>query len=261
MAATTGEFVRLTARDGFTLNAWRAAPAGTPRGGVVVLQEIFGLNAHIRSVADRFAAEGYLAIARHSSTACGRGSKLGYTPEDVTQGAGIRAQTTLDGALADVHAAMCEATAGGKVGVVGYCWGGTLAYAASARLEGVAAAVCYYGGGIAGMLGETPRAPTIMHFGARDKHIRSPTWRRSSRPIRTSPFSSTRPTTASTATPAPLRRALGRPRAGAHAGVSRRKIALRPDLSAPAAGRAPTASRSPRGTGPRRRGTSPDSCR
>ncbi|MHB2169773.1 dienelactone hydrolase family protein [Alsobacter sp. R-9] len=171
MANITGETIRLTAKDGFTLSAYRAAPAGKPRGGIVVLQEIFGLNPHIRSVADRFAAEGYLAVAPALFDRVEPGIELGYTPEDVTAGAAIRARTTMDGALADTHAAMCEAASAGKVGVVGYCWGGTLAYAASARLAGVAAAVCYYGGGIAGLLGEVPHAPTIMHFGALDKHI------------------------------------------------------------------------------------------
>jgi carboxymethylenebutenolidase len=171
MAGTTGDTIRLAAKDGFTLSAYRAAPAGTPRGGIVVLQEIFGLNPHIRSVADRFAAEGYLAVAPALFDRVRPGIELGYAPADVTEGAGIRARTTLEGALADVQAAMTEAASAGKVGVVGYCWGGTLAYAASARLDGVAASVCYYGGGIAGMLAETPRAPTIMHFGALDKHI------------------------------------------------------------------------------------------
>lgn len=171
MAGTTGDTIRLTAKDGFTLSAYRAAPAGTPRGGIVVLQEIFGLNPHIRSVADRFAAEGYLAVAPALFDRVGPGIELGYTPADVTEGAAIRARTTMEGALADVQAAMAEAASAGHVGVVGYCWGGTLAYAASARLDGVAAAVCYYGGGIAGMLAEMPRAPTIMHFGALDKHI------------------------------------------------------------------------------------------
>lgn len=171
MAGTTGDTIRLAAKDGFTLSAYRAAPAGTPRGGIVVLQEIFGLNPHIRSVADGFAAEGYLAVAPALFDRVRPGIELGYSPADVTEGAGIRARTTMEGALADMQAAMAEAASAGKVGVVGYCWGGTLAYAASARLDGVAASVCYYGGGIAGMLAEIPRAPTIMHFGARDKHI------------------------------------------------------------------------------------------
>lgn len=171
MTGTSGEMIRLTAKDGFALSAWRAAPAGTPRGGVVVLQEIFGLNAHIRSVADRFAAEGYLAVAPALFDRVRPGIELDYRPQDVTEGAAIRARTTMDAALADVHAAVCEASSAGPVGVVGYCWGGTLAYAAAARLEGVAASVCYYGGGIAGLLAEPPHAPTIMHFGARDAHI------------------------------------------------------------------------------------------
>ncbi len=166
-----GETIELTAKDGFTLSAWKAVPAGTPKGGVVVLQEIFGLNPHIRSVADRFAAAGYLAIAPALFDRVQPGIELGYTPDDVTNGAAIRARTTLDGALADTQAAIDAASEAGKVGVVGYCWGGSLAFWASTRLSGVSAAVCYYGGMIANALDEIPKAPTIMHFGQLDKHI------------------------------------------------------------------------------------------
>lgn len=166
-----GEMIKLTAKDGFTLSAWKAAPAGAPKGGVVVLQEIFGLNAHIRSVADRFAAGGYLAIAPALFDRVEPGIELGYTPEDVTNGAAIRGKTTLDGALADTQAAIDAAAEAGKVGVVGFCWGGSLAFYAATRLSGVAASVCYYGGTIANALGETPKVPTIMHFGQKDTHI------------------------------------------------------------------------------------------
>lgn len=166
-----GEMIRLSAKDGFTLSAWKAVPAGAPKGGVVILQEIFGLNAHIRSVADRYAAEGYLAIAPALFDRVRPGIELGYTPDDVTNGARIRAETTTEGALADTQAAIEAAAAGGKVGVVGYCWGGSLAFLAATRLTGLSAAVCYYGGMIANALDEVPRVPTIMHFGRLDKHI------------------------------------------------------------------------------------------
>src|SRR6476659_9902363 len=101
MERRMGETIKLTAKDGFTLSAWKAVPAGEPKGGVVVLQEIFGLNPHIRSVADRFAAAGYLAIAPALFDRVQPGIELGYTPDDITNGAAIRARTTLDGALAD----------------------------------------------------------------------------------------------------------------------------------------------------------------
>ncbi|MCP8937868.1 dienelactone hydrolase family protein [Alsobacter sp. SYSU M60028] len=166
-----GETIALKARDGFECAAYKASPKGAPKGGLVVIQEIFGVNSHIRSVADRFAAEGYLAVAPALFDRAERGLELGYKPDDIARGAAVRAKVKNEDALADIEAAIAVAAEGGKVGVVGYCWGGTLAYASACRLKGLAAAVCYYGGGIAGMLDETPKIPTIMHFGALDKHI------------------------------------------------------------------------------------------
>lgn len=166
-----GETITLKAKDGFEFAAYRARPAGAPKGGIVVIQEIFGLNSHIRNVADRYAAEGYLAVAPALFDRAERGVELGYTPDDVTKGAAIRARVPDAGALADIEACVAAASEAGKVGVVGYCWGGTLAFAASCGIPGIAAAVCYYGGGIATMLDRIPKAPTIMHFGKLDKHI------------------------------------------------------------------------------------------
>lgn len=166
-----GDWIKLAASDGVTIDAYRAQPTGTPKAGLVVLQEIFGVNDHIRRVADGFAAEGYLAIAPALFDRVRPKIELGYGPDDMKQGVDIRAQTTLDGALADTAAAIEAVSGAGKVGVVGYCWGGSLAYMAAARLPGVAAAVGYYGGMIASNLGEIPKAPTILHFGEKDKHI------------------------------------------------------------------------------------------
>ena len=166
-----GKMITLKAKDGFELAAYRAEPVGTPKAGLVVAQEIFGLNHHIRNVADRFAAEGYLVIAPALFDRAEKGVELGYGPDDITKGAAIRARVPMEGAMADIEASIKAASEAGKVGVVGYCWGGTLAWAASTRLPGVAASVCYYGGGIATMLDEVPKAPTIMHFGELDKHI------------------------------------------------------------------------------------------
>ncbi|WP_460449367.1 dienelactone hydrolase family protein [Alsobacter sp. SYSU BS001988] len=166
-----GDMIRLTAADGVTIDAYRAAPSGAPKAGVVVLQEIFGVNDHIRRVTDGFAAEGYLAIAPALFDRAQPHVELGYGPDDMQQGMEIRARTTLEGALADVEAAVKAASEAGKVGVVGYCWGGSLAFLAATRLAGVSAAVGYYGGMIASHLDEIPKAPTILHFGEKDKHI------------------------------------------------------------------------------------------
>jgi carboxymethylenebutenolidase len=166
-----GENINLTAKDGATIGAYRSAPADEPKGGMVVLQEIFGLNHHIRAVADRYAAVGYLAIAPALFDRVEPGVELGYGEADRPRAMDIRGKTKLEETLADIEAAVALAAAGGSVGVVGYCWGGTLAWAAATRLSGISAAVGYYGGGIAGMLNEQPRSPVMLHFGERDKHI------------------------------------------------------------------------------------------
>ena len=166
-----GENINLTAKDGVTIGAYRSAPPDEPKGGMVVLQEIFGVNHHIRAVADYYAAAGYLAIAPALFDRVEPGIELGYSEADRPRAMEIRGKTNLDETLADIEAAVALAAAGGDVGVVGYCWGGTLAWAAAARLVGISAAVGYYGGGIAGMLNEQPRVPIMLHFGDRDKHI------------------------------------------------------------------------------------------
>jgi carboxymethylenebutenolidase len=166
-----GENINLTAKDGATIGAYRSAPADEPKGGMVVLQEIFGVNHHIRAVADRYAAAGYLTIAPALFDRVEAGVELGYGEADRPRAMDIRGKTKLEETLADIEAAAALAAAGGSVGVVGYCWGGTLAWAAATRLSGISAAVGYYGGGIAGMLNEQPRAPVMLHFGERDKHI------------------------------------------------------------------------------------------
>ena len=171
------EMIKLTARDGATIDAYKAMPAGKPRGGVVVVQEIFGVNPHIRRVADGFAAEGYVAIAPALFDRVKPGIELGYTQEDIA-----KAMTLLNGidqtaALLDVEAGVEAARAdlasrgGGKVGVVGFCWGGTLAFAAAADLDGVSASVGDYGGGIVKMLDKTPKVPLMLQFGELDTHI------------------------------------------------------------------------------------------
>lgn len=174
--------ITLTAADGHTFPAYVATPDGAPRGGIVVIQEIFGVNGHIREVADGYAAAGYVAVApavyaRAGAPGAGDGGpfgvELGYTQDDIARGLEIRAAVALDDVVADIAAAADEARrrSGGRVGAVGYCWGGFLATAAAQRLAGtVDAAVGYYGGGIAAsLLDATPVAPLLLHF-AEDDH-------------------------------------------------------------------------------------------
>lgn len=166
-----GTMIELVARDGHRLSAWRADPVGTPKGGLVVVQEIFGLNEHIRAVTDGFAADGWLAIAPALFDRTGRGIELGYDPDGIAKGREIAFGQPQDAALADVAAAIDEARRlTGTAAVVGYCWGGTLAWLAATRL-GADAAVGYYGGGIAKAAAETPRAPVMLHFGETDHAI------------------------------------------------------------------------------------------
>ncbi len=166
-----GEMIKLTAKDGARIGAYQAEPNGKPRGGIVVLQEIFGVNHHIRKIADGFAMAGYLAIAPAVFDRVAPDAELGYSPADVKQGMEIRARTRLEDTLADIEAAIAAAALAGRVGIVGYCWGGTLAYAAATHLSGLSAAVCYYGSGIAAMAKQQLLAPTEFHFGERDKSI------------------------------------------------------------------------------------------
>lgn len=165
------EMIDLTAADGATIGAYRATPSTKPKGGLVVVQEIFGVNPHIRRVTDGFAAEGYIAVAPAFFDRVKPGVELGYDADGMTEGRGYverldRAQTLLD-----LEAAVKVAAEGGKVGVVGFCWGGSIAYLAACETSGVAAAVGYYGGQIAKLLDRRPRVPLMLHFGEFDKHI------------------------------------------------------------------------------------------
>ena len=166
-----GTAIELTSPDGFRLSAYRAEPAGTPRGGLVVVQEIFGVNAHIRSVCDGYAADGYLAVAPALFDRYQRGVDWGYTPEDIARGREVRAQADAAAALMDVVAARDAAAQAGRVGIVGYCWGGFIAWLAAARVDGFACAIAYYGGGMHEARGEAPRVPVLGHFGRKDGMI------------------------------------------------------------------------------------------
>jgi len=166
-----GEWIELKAQDGAAVSAWLATPAEPARGAVVVVQEIFGVNHHIRSVADRFAEAGYLAVAPAIFDRVERGVELGYNDEGRARGMAIVGKVDREAALLDVAAAVERVAAAGKVAVVGFCYGGTIAWLASARIPGVGAAVGYYGGGVIGLKDLQPRAPTMLHFGERDAHI------------------------------------------------------------------------------------------
>jgi carboxymethylenebutenolidase len=164
------DWTRLMARDGHEFNAWLAAPQGTARGAVVVLQEIFGVNAHIRSVTERFAAAGYLAIAPALFDRIRRDIELGYSPAEIEEGRGYMKQLAQDKVSLDIAACMAVVKHAGRVGAVGYCWGGTQAYLAACKLP-VACAVAYYGTSIAANLDHRPLAPVLYHFGELDRSI------------------------------------------------------------------------------------------
>jgi carboxymethylenebutenolidase len=168
--AGTGRWETLMARDGHEFACWLAKPAGAPRGAIVVLQEIFGVNSHIRSVADRFAAEGYLAIAPALFDRIDRGRELGYTPDDVQRGLGLRLQVTLEQSLLDIGAAVNVVKHAGRVATIGYCWGGQLSWVCASALQ-VNAAIGYYASRIWEQIERTPTCPVLLHFGTQDQGI------------------------------------------------------------------------------------------
>ena len=165
-----GEFTTLMARDGHEFNAWLAAPSGPPRGALVVAQEIFGVNRHIRAVSDSYAAEGYLAIAPCLFDRIRRGIELGYSEADVQQGRGYRLQLPKEKTLLDLSACINVVRHSGRVSILGFCWGGTLAYIAACELP-VFCAISYYGGQIKDHLDKSPKRPVLYHFGEKDPHI------------------------------------------------------------------------------------------
>jgi carboxymethylenebutenolidase len=165
-----GEFTPLMARDGHEFRAWLAAPSGRAKGAVVVIQEIFGVNSHIRAVSDSFAADGYLAIAPSLFDRVRMGIELGYADKDMQQGRGYVMQLKSDQTLKDISAALAIVKHAGRVGTVGYCWGGKMSYLAACELP-IACAVSYYGGGITQVLDKKPKCAVMYHFGERDKHI------------------------------------------------------------------------------------------
>jgi carboxymethylenebutenolidase len=166
-----GKMIDLKAADGHAFKAYLAEPVGTPRGAVVVVPEIFGVNSHIRSVADGYAADGYLAVAPALFDRAQRGFESGYTQPEIQAGIALMQKVSWEEAITDVRAAIDTAKHAGKVGIVGYCWGGAVAWVAAARLPGLAAAVPYYGGAIPTLKDEQPKCPMLLHFGESDASI------------------------------------------------------------------------------------------
>ena len=167
-----GEWVKLRAADGQELGAYVAKPAGEPVAGLVVAQEIFGVNAHIRSVTDGWAKDGYLAVAPAIFDRIEPGVDLGYEGADMQRAMSLIPRLDIEKALLDTKAAMeyAASATGKEVGVIGYCFGGTVAWLAATRL-GASAAVGYYGGRIAQYANENPACPVMLHFGRQDAHI------------------------------------------------------------------------------------------
>ena len=167
-----GRWIELKPEGAGSIAAWRADPAGrAPRGGIVVIQEIFGVNAHIREMTDRFAAAGYLAVAPAIFDHLEKGFDVGYDAESRARAMPLVGRIDFEQVLRDAAAAIAVAHEGGKVGIVGYCFGGSVAWAAAARLPGLSAAVGYYGGKTLAMKNLEPKVPTMLHFGEKDQHI------------------------------------------------------------------------------------------
>jgi carboxymethylenebutenolidase len=164
-----GTTIELTAADGHQFSAYRATPSGKARGAVIVVQEVFGVNAHIRRVTDDYAADGYVAIAPAMYDRVERGYESGYTQPEIAAGVAIMQKLDWSNTLQDIAAAVAEAGKIGKTAIVGFCWGGTVAWRAASATPGLAASVAYYPGGIANFADQELRCPVMCHFGEMDK--------------------------------------------------------------------------------------------
>ncbi len=178
-----GRWIEVISEDGHRLPAWEATPEKPARGAIVVIQEIFGVNSHIRSIADGFAADGYHAIAPALFDRVQPGFETGYADDDIKAGRALAQKAGVDDVMKDLAATVKLASgagaggahpgsapgAAGRVGIVGYCWGGTMSWVASSRVDGLACAVVYYGGNIASFVGEQPKCPVLCHFGKNDR--------------------------------------------------------------------------------------------
>lgn len=166
----SAQSISLQTSDGHTLSAYEARPDKSPRGGIVLLQEIFGITGYIRSVCDGYAREGYHVVAPALFDRLRAGIVLGYSKDDAVKGRELRAQIPWEKTFADVEAVKARVAGAGKIATLGYCWGGTISWRAAGHVDGIAAAVCYYGTQIAPYTSEQPHCPVLMHFGDKD-HI------------------------------------------------------------------------------------------
>lgn len=163
-----GQTVQLAAGDGHRFAAYRAAPAEAARGALVIVQEIFGVTQHMRNVADQYAGIGYTSVVPAMFDRIEPGIELPYT--EIARGREYAGRLRLDQTLLDINAAIAAVAADGQPGVVGFCWGGTIAYLAACEAP-IAAAVAYYGGRITQYLDRKPRVPVMYHFGELDRNI------------------------------------------------------------------------------------------
>jgi carboxymethylenebutenolidase len=166
-----GQDINLTASDGFKLGGYRADPAGAPKAAIVVIQEIFGVNHHIRSVCDRLAAEGYVVIAPSIFDRTHPNFQCGYSPDEIANARTFIANPDWPAMLRDTQAAIDAVKDVGPVGIIGFCLGGSIAYAAATKLAGLSAAVGYYGGAVVRFADDKPQVPTQLHFGEKDAGI------------------------------------------------------------------------------------------
>ncbi|MGJ4931094.1 dienelactone hydrolase family protein [Bradyrhizobium sp. HKCCYLS2038] len=166
-----GQDIKLTASDGFQLGAYRADPAGTAKGALVVIQEIFGVNHHIRNICDRLAAEGYVAIAPAIFDRVEPDFTSGYSPDEIAVARKFVANPDWPAMLRDTQAAIDAVKSVGPVGIIGFCLGGSIAYAAATKLTGLKAAIGYYGGAVVRFAEDKPTVPTQLHFGEKDAGI------------------------------------------------------------------------------------------
>jgi carboxymethylenebutenolidase len=168
-----GDMIRVKSRDGFEFGAYHVRAEGPRKGGVIVIQEIFGLSDHVKDMTERLGAAGYEAIAPSMYDRAAPGWIA--DPKDIAQavakGRDLAIGNGPDNAMNDVGAVFDKLKPGGKVYVTGYCYGGTMSWLAAARIDGLAAASCYYGGNIAQMADMKLKCPVICHFGAKDVHI------------------------------------------------------------------------------------------
>ena len=163
--------IELTASDGASFSAYRAEPADTPKGAVVVLQDVFGVTPEIRKAADAFAAKGYVAIAPSLFDRVKPGVSLGHDQGGKAEGAAISAQIGNEQAISDIQTTVDAVKDAGKVAVVGYCWGGDLAYTAANKVSGIACVIGYDGSGTVADYREKRKVPTLLHFGESDPEL------------------------------------------------------------------------------------------